>query len=339
MPHTKTLLATGFVIDQPAEGTSFPSAGGNSADPRVQAVYWRCIVGLFASAHFTNPHQRLALFTNAHPPRVDKLDMVAILAGYGVEIHIVPLKARLAPGTTQLWGNVLYFHDIMEYLVEREDADLRIAIVDSDVLVTRPLHPLFALLDDHEFAGYIVTQTDPLEVVNGLSVREMDRISRAFGATGGEMALHFGGELFMATCAAWQRHRALFAAMVDDALSGTGVARSIITEEHILSIAFAVLRGKVAHANHLIKRIWTSPRYSSVAPGDERLLLWHLPAEKRYGLRDVYKMLRKAGFPATLDLYTFRAMAMKFCGVPRKGPGKVIHDGIRQLAAKLGIYK
>ena len=95
----------------------------------------------------------------------------------------------------------------------------------------------------------------------------------------------------------------------------------------------------MTNANHLIKRIWTSPRYSSVAPGDERLLLWHLPAEKRYGLRDIYKMLRKAGFPVAMDLYTFRSMAMKFCGVPHKGPGKVIHDSVRQLAAKLGLYK
>jgi len=339
MPHSKTLLATGFVADLPEEGTTFPSAGGNSADPKVQAVYWRCIVALFASARFTNPDQRLALFTNVEPPMVDGVNVAEVLDRYEVELRRVPLAARLAPGTTRSWGNVLYFHDIMESLIGTEDADLRVAIVDSDVLVTRPIQPLFALLDDHAFAGYIVRQTDPADTVNGLSMRDMDRISRAFGATGGELALHFGGELFMTSIASWTAHRELFAGLLNDAITGTGPARGIITEEHIFSIAFSVLRGKVAHANHLIKRIWTSPRYNSVAPGDERLLLWHLPAEKRYGLRDVFDALRRGGFPRTMDVYTFRAMAMEFCGVPRKGLGKIVHDGVRQLAAKAGLYK
>ena len=339
MPETKTLLATGFVADLPEEGTIFPSAGGNSADPRIQAVYWRCIVALFASARLTNPGQRLALFTNITPPRIDGVEITDVLDRYGVELQIVPLKARLAPGTTKSWGNVLYFHDIMEFLVDREDPNLRVAVVDSDVLVTRPIQPLFALLDDHDFAGYIVRQTDPADTVNGLSMREMDRISRSFGATGGELALHFGGELFMTSIAAWVKNRELFTAMLEGAVSRTGPAGGIITEEHIFSVAFAVLRGKVAHANHLIKRIWTSPRYSSVAPGDERLLLWHLPSEKRYGLRDMFDALRRGGFPPAMDIYTFRAMAMEYCGVPHKGLGKILHDGVRQLAAKVGLYK
>jgi len=339
MPHSPTLLATGFVSDLPGEGTIFPSAGGNSADPKIQNVYWRCIVALFASARYTNLDQRLALFTNVTPPIVDGVDVAELLDRYRVELHYVPLSARLTPGTTSSWGNVLYFYDIMESLVDREDPDLRVAVVDSDVLVTRPIQPLFSLLDDHDFAGYIVRQTDPNDTVNGLSMRDMDRISRAYGATGGELALHFGGELFMTTIAAWVSHRDLFRAMLDGAISKTGPASGIITEEHIFSVAFAVLRGRVAYANHLIKRIWTSPRYSSVAPGDERLPLWHLPSEKRYGLRDIFDVLRRGGFPPKMDIYTFRAMAMEYCGVPEKGIGKILHDGVRQIAAKVGLYK
>ena len=334
----RTLFATGFVADRPDEGTTFPSAGGNSSDPRIQGVYWRCIVNLFASARYTNPEQRLALFSNAVPPVVDGVDIGAVLERFGVEIHQVPLTARLAPGTTKSWGNVLYFHDIMAWLVEHEEPDLRLALVDSDVLVTRPLAPLFSMLDEHPFGGYIVRQTEPDEVVNGLTVRDMDRLSREFGATGGELALHFGGELFLTSIAGWLEHRGLFDALLHDALTGTGIARSIITEEHIFSIAFAVLDGKIASANHLIKRIWTSPRYNSVAPGDERLLLWHLPAEKRYGLRDIFDTLRRQGFPEAMDPAAFRAMAMAFCGLPRKSPRKILHDGMRQLAARLGLY-
>lgn len=339
MPHQPTLFASGFVVDRPDEGTSFPSAGGNSGDPRVQAVYWRCLVVLFASARFTNPDQRLALFTNSVPPVIDGVDIGAVLATYGVELHRVELQARLAPGKTGAWGNVLYFHDIMEYLARTEDPALRVTIVDSDVVVTGPLAPLFALLDDHDFAGYVVPETRPGENVNGVTMEEIDRLARALGAPDGAPAAHFGGELFVASGAAWQRHRALFSGMVHDAVTDTGAASAIITEEHVISTAFAVLGGRIARANHLLKRIWTSPRYSSVAPGDENLALWHLPAEKRYGIRDLYARLATKGFPRVMDGSTFHAMAMKLCGIPSKTMGKILHDGVRQLAAKLGFYK
>ncbi|MBU3992227.1 MAG: hypothetical protein KKA12_06750 [Alphaproteobacteria bacterium] len=334
-----TLLATGFVADLPEEGTTFPSAGGNSGDPRVQAVYWRCIVALFASARFTNPEQRLALFSNVSPPVVDGHDIGAVLTRYGVELRRVPLTARLAPGATSAWGNVLYFHDIMTDLAQREDSELRIAVLDSDVLVTGSLQPLFALLDTCEFAGYVVGQTGPGDVVNGLSIGEMDNIARALGAKGDDVAEHFGGELFLTSVSAWKAHRALFDGMLRDAMAGAGPASGIITEEHIFTIAFAVLRGKVASANHLIKRIWTSPRYNTAVPGDEYLLMWHLPAEKRYGLRDFYRALRRQCFPRNMDGAALRTLAMTCCGVPNKGLGKVLHDGLRQVAAKAGLYK
>ena len=111
-----TLLATGFVVDAPDQGTTFPSAGGNSANPKVQAVYWRCLMALFASARITNPDQRLALFCNVHPPVVDGVDLAAVLTKYAVELHLVPLTARLPEGRAASWGNVLYFFDILTAL-------------------------------------------------------------------------------------------------------------------------------------------------------------------------------------------------------------------------------
>jgi hypothetical protein len=336
MPDS-TLLAAGFVADLPEQGTSFPSSGGNSGDPRVQALYWRCLVVLFASARFTNPAQRLALFTNAAPPRVDGVEIAAVLARYGVETHHVPLTARLAQGTTGKFGNVLYFHDILAHLAAHEAADLRLALIDADVVVTGPLQPLFALLDHHPFAGYVARNPVPEFATAGLTMRELGTIAGQLGASDAPLAAHYGGELLVTSIAAWRQHGPLFGTMVANAMDRTGPARAIITEEHVYSVAFAVLRGQVATANHLIKRMWTSPRFNTIAPGDEHLLLWHLPAEKRYGLQDLFAWLRRHGFPEQVDGDTFRRMAMKFCGVPHKRLGKIMFDGVRQLAAKAGL--
>lgn len=330
-----TLLATGFVVDAPHQGTTFPSAGGNSASPKVQAVYWRCLVALFASARITNPQQRLALFCNVRPPVVDGIDIAAVLDGYGVELHLVPLTARLPDGRAASWGNVLYFFDILTAL-EGEPDDLRFALVDSDVLVTASLAPLWGLLDNAQFAGYVV-ETAADEPVNGMTRRSM--AAAATGLSGRDFAPlpHFGGELFATTIGAWKRGRAPFDTLLAQANAGQGPAAGVLTEEHIFSIAFALLDRPAADAQAVIKRIWTSPRHNTARPGDQNLPIWHLPAEKRYGLRDLYHWLARRGFPADLPAAALRDQAMRLCGVPAKPATKWLRDGIRQVAAKLGL--
>lgn len=330
-----TLLATGFVVDAPHEGTTFPSAGGNSASPKVQAVYWRCLVALFASARITNPQQRLALFCNVRPPVVDGVDLAAVLTRYGVEQKLVPLTARLPEGRAASWGNVLYFFDILTAL-ENEPDDLRFALVDSDVLVTASLTPLWSLLDSAEFAGYAI-ETGEDEPVNGMTRRGM--AAAAAGLSGRSFAPlpHLGGELFATTMGAWKRNRALFDTMLEQSTQGQGPAAGVLTEEHIFSIAFALLDRPAADAKGVIKRIWTSPRHNTAEPGDECLPIWHLPAEKRYGLKDLFAWLAARNFPIDLPTEVLRGQAMRFCGVPSKSAGKWLHDGVRQVAAKLGM--
>ena len=330
-----TLLATGFVVDAPDQGTTFPSAGGNSASPKVQAVYWRCLVALFASARITNPQQRLALFCNVRPPIVDGIDLTAVLTRYGVELHLVPLTARLPEGRSASWGNVLYFFDILTAL-ESEPNDLRFALVDSDVLVTASLAPLWGLLDSAEFAGYVV-ETGEDEQVNGMTRRGM--AGAAAGLSGRPFAPlpHFGGELFATTIGAWKRNRAQFDAMLEQSTRGHGPAAGVLTEEHIFSIAFALLDQPAADAQGVIKRIWTSPRHNTARPGDQHLPIWHLPAEKRYGLKDLCVWLARRSFPTDLPAEILRRQAMRLCGVPTKSAGKWLQDGVRQVAAKLGL--
>jgi hypothetical protein len=333
--NASTLFATGFVVDAPDQGTTFPSSGGNSGNPKVQAIYWRCIVALFASARIANPAQRLALFCNVRPPVLDGADLAKVLEGYGVELRLVPLTARLPQGRTAAWGNVLYFFDILTAL-EGEPDEMRFALVDSDVLVTAAIDPLWALLDAADFAGYVVN-TGEDEPVNGLTRREMAAV--ASGLTGRDFAplSHFGGELFVTSIGTWKRNRALFGAILDQATSGNGPAAGVLTEEHIFSIVFALLDGPAADARGIIKRIWTSPRHSTAAPGDENLPIWHLPAEKRYGLADCYHWLAARGFPTDIPAEGFRQTAMRLCAVPRKSADKWLRDGLRQVAAKLGL--
>lgn len=338
----ESLLACGFIADQPSEGTLFPSAGGNSADPRIQAIYWRCLTMLFATARLTNPSLQLVLFCNVVPPVVDGIDIAAVLDRYDVEVRLVPLTVRLQQNRIKSWGNVLYFFDMMDALADASP-DLRIAIVDCDVLACHDLGPLFSLLDSSDFAGYVVNETDPDEDVNGLTRRDLDRIATEMWGplreSGGIPIEHYGGELFMTTPKAWSRFGALFREVLDKAMATGNAGTCITTEEHVFSLVFNRREIAVTQANGLIKRLWTSPRFNTVKPGDQNNLLWHLPAEKRYGFHDLFHDFARARFPTHLDPDRLREMARRRAGVPGKTSTKVIHDGIRQVAAKLGLRR
>jgi hypothetical protein len=333
------MLATGFVADTPGQGSIFPSAGGSSASPQVQAVYWRCIVVLFASARYWNPDLRLALFSNVAPPSVDGHDLAAILARLGVECRLVPLEVRLSSERTPTWGNVLYFYNLLDSLGS-EAGDLRFALVDSDIVVNGRLDPVFDLFDAYEFVGY-QADTAPDEDVNDMTPREMaDAVRELDPAFEPRVVPHFGGEFLGLKVASWARHRALFADLLGRSLARTGVAGKARTEEHLWSIAFAALGlDRIGSVNRYLKRIWTHPRVNNVARGDEKLPIWHLPYEKRYGFAYLFADLAARGFPARMDPLEFRVLAQRRCGIPRKTAGKLVRDGVRQVAGKIGLRR
>ena len=335
MTQTTRLLTTGFVVDRPGEGSIFPSAGGNSADPNVQAIYWRCIAVLFASARINNPTLSLALFTNGVPPTLDEINLGQLFDSLEVEVRQVPLTARLDQSKTPMWGNVLYFLDILESVAASAQDSQRFALLDSDVVVTAPLDPLFDRLADCDFIGYAVDTTADIPV-NGMTPREMAAIATASDGILRDTLTHFGGELFATSIAAWRREGPRFAELFAQAARDNGTAAAIRTEEHLWSIVLAQLGGRVMLGNDILKRIWTSPRYRTAEPGDENLPLWHLPAEKRFGFVDLFRDLARKGFPSAMDPAEFKAMAQARFGLPRPSPKKLLRDGARHFAIRLG---
>lgn len=46
-------------------------------------------------------------------------------------------------------------------------------------------------------------------------------------------------------------------------------------------------------ADKYIKRLWTTVKCDNVEPGDEKLSLWHLSAEKKYAFEKMFFFLQK----------------------------------------------
>ena len=330
------VLATSFITDTASEGTIFPSAGGNSADSRVQAVYWRCIVVFFNSARINNPGLTLRFFTNTEPPELDGRTVRSILEGLGVEIRIVALTHRLVEGGEKSsWGNVLYFLDVLDSQLDEPDGQLFV-LADCDVVVARSVAPLFEMLGQSDFVGYVVG-LPANDDINGMTRTSLTRAAvELFDRSFPEPVLDYGGELLGTRIGAWKQQRHLFHRLLEDAGAGKGAAADVRTEEHMFSIVFAGL-GEAAKADtSVLKRMWTSRQFNTVQPGDERFAMWHLPAEKRYGLKYLYKYLKRHDFRPDLDPGEFRQVAMKECGIPSKRIGKVLRDSLVRVQMMVG---
>ena len=76
----------------------------------------------------------------------------------------------------------------------------------------------------------------------------------------------------------------------------------------------------------LMKRIWTNPVfYRNVDATDTSLVLWHLPAEKTFGLARLYDYLVKQ--PGNENRYNdkeYAALVSKVLGIPHLSAGKKI---------------
>ena len=102
-----------------------------------------------------------------------------------------------------------------------------------------------------------------------------------------------------------------------------------LDEAHILSMLYANLGLPTGNAKPFIKRLWTQPfRYRNTAPGDEALALWHVPAEKRYGLRRLYRALSARCLSGDAATWVRPAILGPFLGVPRNTAEKLVRDTI-----------
>lgn len=104
---------------------------------------------------------------------------------------------------------------------------------------------------------------------------------------------YFGGEIFAADMGVIRQINGMAKELWQQMLERFASGKTKFNEEaHFLSYCYH----KIGHYGLLesyIKRIWTSPRYNNVQPGDENLPIWHLPAEKTGGIALIFRQIKK----------------------------------------------
>lgn len=318
-------IITSLCLDEPGTGTVYPQVGTDSADPRFQAIYWRCVVVFFGSVYrLHGPHTTNILMTNRPPPRVAAgVPVCEALERFGVRVVEQSFDSRPPKGFTREWGNTFYLIDVLTRL---SDSDLPdpLMVFDCDVVVTKSLD-VWAEAATEKFSSYRLTDIDRGATIHGLTDQQLRSIFERHGISEPVLC---GGEFIGARKDVLRQvskiSRDLWVESIRAYNQGEPYMRA---EEEILSLAYQILDLPIGNANAFIRRIWTGfkPKNNNARPSDMALTAWHLPAEKRTGLRRLSEaMLDARSWVWTSDRFT--RQAANIVGIPRRSASKFFLD-------------
>ena len=176
--------------------------------------------------------------------------------------------------------------------------------------------------------------TDRTYSINGITLPQMEEVYQScYGKEATSSITYYGGE---------------FVALRKDIISKINIAYpqlwafnleygkqhpfKLNEEAHILSLLAEHLNIRNKTANRYVKRMWTTPHFNNVQPGDENYPVWHLPYEKKRGLYYLYRLIGEKS--EITDEADFWEKAGKCTGIPHISLKKKVKDRLTTLWMK-----
>lgn len=300
----KEIVATWLYLEGVGEDGIYPQVPGKSSSSTFHDIYKRCLVTFFTSARATNESAELFLFSNIDlnlGQRDFERKILDLLKGLRVSIIVLPYTFT-PPREQKMWRNQFYVIDVLKYLsTNLKESDLCL-VLDSDIIWSGSTKTKELWADLSYFGSLTMLPIlDRNEIINGLSVTDLERTAKSLGVlnppqkyAGGEFIALRGdriGQVYQSSEILWEKY-----------ISGVATGEiNLMEEAHFLSIVYASLELPFGNGDKYIKRIWTQAfHYSNRDISDLDLPLWHLPAEKRFGIRriaDKYILGKSQGWP------------------------------------------
>ena len=328
----KANICTWMYSDSESEKSKYAQVPGLSSSPSFQSTYWRCVVVFFATSIFHNSEAAHTLFTNlSELPKLEDFDIETLLEELGVQVVSIPLTYQTPPAYFGAWRNQFYLFDMIEHISHNMTEYKYHVILDSDCVWIKSAK---ALITDIEKNGLLTYEIDYPEdkVVNGLSRIEARQIYSELGTKlDKEVPKYFGGEFFAADIESIQKVVSVIPDVWRHSLKSFEKGEPKFNEEaQALSYIYQKLGFLGGTANPYIRRIWTYRNFVNSDDNDLDLSIWHLPAEKRYGLKRLYHEVinRESKFWKLKDTVSFRSYLSKQLGVPENSKEKLLKDYI-----------
>ncbi len=322
---TKQRIISTWYFEQDSDfGGYYPQNSGPAHTKMFRDTYRRCIYVFFASARESNPDSKLVLFLNtAWKTNSSKIsrEVETKLNQLGVEIIVIEYTYGISL-TRSLWKNQFFVLDIIKYAYENWSSNNLLLILDSDIIWNPHIdsEDFWSELSQSGLLTYEIPYSASDEI-NGLTRVELTSISEAIEQRDIQLIPYFGGEFIAFDMTIIEQ---IFQRIKKDYiihLSRVAEGLPTFTEEaHFLSHVFS----KIDHPNHdasrFIKRIWTMVlKFQNSVDSDKSLLLLHLPSEKNYGIRRIYKKSLKV--KKFSEIFKFSTV-----GIPRNSLLKIILD-------------
>lgn len=318
---------------------------GLSSDPRFHAVYWRCAAVFFFSSKIFNPTARHIIFTNVpeavlRQRQIDGVALSDILNALSIEIVTRPITYQLPRGTFAAWGNQFYILDIIDWLAE-QPGDVPCLVLDSDCAWRSSGAKLLGDVITHKALSYALDDSRA-GVNNEVSNTQLAEILHRWRGTPPRNSLTYtGGEAFAATLGFCRQIRDDVHELWGWTLEQVARKEKIFPHEeaHFLTLIYAAHDIPPGGLNSYLKRIWTGIRTRNVAADDVNLTVWHLPWEKRFGIRRIFRhiFVYMAATQRTCDGKMFANLVSAQCGVPKRRLDKFARDLAQRIAEKLGL--
>lgn len=332
MTQGQDYIATWFYRESHDEASYYPQAGGKGDSTLLHSIYMQIQVPFFTTFRHYNPDTRLLFFTNLEAGLLP-LFLRELFQRTGTEIITLPYTCRPPKGWYKAWMNQFYVYDILKEMERRMQPDDTLLVCDADCLCHASLHSLFQSIRKDGSALYDLGYPRDFSI-NGTTLVQMENFyASCYGEPPSTPMAYYGGEFIGLRADAVHGINREFPVVWNFNFALPADAARLHEEAHTFSVLAERLHLRHATANRYVKRLWTGRVFNNVLPGDERLPVWHLPSEKKFGLYCLYRMLERD--KGILNEQCFWAKAGAYCGIPHIGLKKKARDFMLILKEKL----
>jgi hypothetical protein len=315
-------ISTWLCADEPGEESVFFQTGELSSSRTHQNIYWRCLILFFITSKRFNKKEKHVLFTNVRQlPIVDGKKISSLLEELEVEVIFTDFKYKTPKGYYKAFQNQFYEFSILEYISKSKVGNNDMYLVlDSDCIFIKSVDKLFTEASKTGFISF-EDEVKPDYVINGLSRSDLKSLyQELLGKEIEEMPSYHLGEFMLSSAGNIRKFFADFTELWPQLLERNRTGKLKFNEEaHTLSYLYFKNGFRAFKDNIFMRRIWTNPLfYREVRNTDVDLAIWHLPAEKTFGIYKLYDFFlfksRNFGFDISNDKYI--NTVQKALGIP-----------------------
>ncbi|MCL1467700.1 hypothetical protein [Argonema galeatum] len=342
MNNSTVHICTWIHCDFTGEESNYPQVGRISSSPEFQEVYWRCAIVYFASSIRNNPQANHILFTNINQnkiPNTGKFKTQDFLVDKNVKIVTLPFTYQPPKNYFQKWRNQFYLFDIMKYLSNNSGLYDSLILLDSDCVWIDSVDKIVADLEKYGVLTYEIDYP-PAHKIIGLSRLEMQTIYEELDNKSlEELPKYFGGEWFAASGREIRKIAAEIDSTWEWSLRKFAHNQPKFNESsYNLSYIYHKLGYDAGTGNPYIRRIWTTLfRNNNASSEDFKLHIWHMLAEKKYGIKRLFKEVSnpESLFWKLPPGKPFAEYAGRYLGIPKRTPLKLSLDLFDAVKSRL----